>query len=285
MKNEVETASFATDLTGAERVGSDEFFYDIFGVNIKGLKSIWTLLKRPADYFDAARIPDWGGEHWPSIRIWLGIMGILVALQFLWASENSEMTAMFQNLATIPAQSISDHFPKDGQSIDISGLDKAALGKKAFKLWVFIYPFFFIAAMCLLAFIFRAWKPAGSFVIRLRYIFGIIIPASVFGLLSTLAMVNVTGDVYMIISFIMLPVMVILYAITAYRGPFHTYERGERIGMSIVIALLIFTFLIIAQTISMILACAPIWMEVVEILKPQIDAATAARDAAEQTTP
>ena len=47
--SEKTTPSFATDLTGAPRVGSDEFFYDIFGINIKGLKSIWTLLKRRAD--------------------------------------------------------------------------------------------------------------------------------------------------------------------------------------------------------------------------------------------
>lgn len=55
MDSENEQPSFAADLTGAKRVGSDEFFYDIFGVNLKGLKSIWVLLKSPAEYFDAAR--------------------------------------------------------------------------------------------------------------------------------------------------------------------------------------------------------------------------------------
>ena len=53
------TASLAEDLTGASKFGSDEFFYDIFGINIKGLKSAWTLIRRPAEYFDAARLPDW----------------------------------------------------------------------------------------------------------------------------------------------------------------------------------------------------------------------------------
>jgi len=280
--DEVEPAapSIATDLTGAKRVGSDEFFYDIFGVNIKGLKSIWTLIKNPADYFEAAQLPDWGGDHWPSIRIWLGIMGILVALQFLWASENSEMTSMFQMLATIPGDTIATSFAEDGVTLDLSGLDKQELGKTAFKRWTFIYPFFLIGAMCALAFIFRAWNPAVGFVIRLRFVFAIIVPASVFGLLLTLAMVNLSGEAYRNVSFASLPGMLILYAITAYRGPFHKFEIGERIGMSIIIALLIMFFLMVAQIISMILGVAPTWFEVMDTIRPQIDALTADKSSA-----
>lgn len=278
-------ASFAQDLTGANRVGSDEFFYDIFGVNIKGLKSIWTLIRQPAEYFEAARLPDWGGDHWPSIRIWLGIMGVLVALQFLWASESSEMTAMFQNMVMSLGDGISASAAADGVTLDLSALDRQTLGKQTFKRWVVIYPFFFIGAMCILAFIFRAWKPASSFVIRLRYIFGIIVPASVFGLLTTLAMVNLSGHLYMIVSFITMPVMLILYALTAYRGPFHSYETGERIGMSIVVAILIFTFMMLAQFISMMIAATPAWIDVIETLKPQMEAAREARDAANLVTP
>lgn len=269
--------SIAQDLTGAQRVGSDEFFYDIFGVNIKGLKSIWTLIRNPAEYFEAARLPNWGGDHWPSIRIWLGLMGLLVALQFLWASENSEMTAMFQMLAMIMADTAVS---TESVEIDISGLDRQALGKQAFKRWIFIYPFFFIAAMCVLAFIFRAWKPAVSFVIRLRYIFAIIIPASIFGLFLTLAMVNLSGELYQLASFVSMPVVIMLYAITAYRGPFHGHSTGERIGMSIVVALLIMFFLLVAQFISMILAVTPTWMDVLETIRPQLEAARDARDAA-----
>lgn len=276
-----ETApSFANDLTGADRVGSDEFFYDIFGVNIKGLKSIWTIFTRPTDYFAAAQRPDWGSEHWPSIRIWFGIMGILIALQFLWASESSEMTAMFQMLAMVLADSLRDTVAADGITLDVSALDREQLGKEAFKRWIFIYPFFFLIAMCALAFIFRAWRPAVGFVIRLRYIFAIIIPGSVFGLFTTLAMVNLSGQAYVVISFLTLPVMVMLYAITAFRGPFHKFAIGERLGLSLVVALLILSFLMLAQLISMLIAVAPTWIEVLDTLRPQLDAAKAAKDAA-----
>jgi len=136
-----------------------------------------------------------------------------------------------------------------------------------------------IAAMCALALIFRAWKPAVSFVIRLRYIFAIIVPASVFGVLTTLAMVNLSGQAYMVISFLSMPAMVYLYAITAFRGPFHKFDMGERIGLSLVIAISIMVFLLMAQFISMIIAVTPTWIEVGDILRPQIDAAKEMRDA------
>ena len=280
-----ETASLAEDLTGASKFGSDEFFYDIFGINIKGIKSAWTLIRRPTEYFDAARLPDWGGEHWPSVRIWLGLTGILIALQFLWASENSEMTAMFQSLTLTIGEGFSHSVSERGITLDLSVIDKQTLGKQAFKRWIFIYPFFFIGMMCILAFIFRAWRPAANFVIRLRYIFGIIVPGSVFGLFITLAMVNITGQLYMLISFLSMPVTMVIYAVTAYRGPFLNYATGERLGMSIIIAILIFISLFIAQMVAMMIACIPTWIEVIETLKQPHDAIRAAQDAASSASP
>ena len=195
------------------------------------------------------------------------------------------MTAMFQNLAITIGEGFNASAARDGIELDMSVLDKEALGKEAFKRWIFIYPFFFIAMMCVLAFIFRAWKPAANFVIRLRYIFGIIVPGSVFGLFMTLALVNVTGQLYLIFSFIVMPATMVIYAVTAYRGPFHSYETGERIGMSIVVAMLIYFFVVVAQSIAMIIAATPTWIEVIQTLMIQHDAAREAQDAANAVSP
>lgn len=270
--------SLATDLTGAKRVGSDEFFYDIFGVNIKGLKSIWTLIRQPAEYFEAARLPDWGGDHWPSIRIWIGLMGIMAALQFVWASENSETTVMFQNLAIMLGEVIRQAAEADGVVISLEALDKEALGKRAFKLWALIYPFFFIGAMCVFAFIFRVWKPAVGFVVRLRYLFAIVIPGSVYGLISTLAMVNVTGPLYQTLAFIQVGVLLLLYWITAYRGPFAKFDTSERIAMSAITAFMLLIFIFVANFIAMIISIIPVGADVFETLGPQLEAVRAARE-------
>lgn len=270
------TPSLATDLTGAKRVGSDEFFYDIFGVNLKGLQSIWILIRSPAEYFAAAQLPDWGGTHWPSIRIWMGLMGILAAFQFVWASESSEMTAMFQMLAMQAGEGFQRGAANNDMIVSLEGLDKKALGKRAFQLWALIYPFFFIAAMCALAFIFRPWKPAGSFVIRLRYLFAIIIPGSVFGILSTFLLTSVRGSLYQALSLASAGILLLLYTATAYRGPFAHWERGERIGLSIVTAVMLMIFIMTAQIVSMLVAVIPVGIDVIETLSPQLEAAKAA---------
>ncbi len=264
--------SLANDLTGAPRVGSDEFFYDIFGVNLKGLKSIWTLIVSPSEYFAAARLPDWGGDHWPSVRIWIGLMGILAALQFLWASESSEMTAMFQTLAMSVAEGVQAGASRDGIGISLENLDRKDLGRRAFKLWAIIYPFFFVVMMCALAFVFRPWKPAASFVIRLRFIFAIVVPASVYGLVATLALINVKGQLFQIISFAQLGIVLLIYGVTAYRGPFESHERGERLGLSFVTAILILVSVLVAQLTSMLVAIVPTGIEIIETLHPQIEA-------------
>ncbi|WP_189581446.1 hypothetical protein [Litorimonas cladophorae] len=48
----------------------------------------------------------------------------------------------------------------------------------------FIYPFFFIGTICVFVFFFRVWKPAVGLVVRRRYLFAIIVPGSVYGLIS-----------------------------------------------------------------------------------------------------
>ena len=190
---------------------------------------------------------------------------------------------MFQTLAILPGDTFNSSAGPNDPQLDLSILDRQALGKQGFKRWIFIYPFFFIAAMCVLAFIFRAWKPAAIFVIRLRFIFGIIVPGSVLGLFMTLLMVNTSGELYRNISFAMFPLMYIIYAVTTYRGPLHAHETGERVGLSLIIPLLILIFLVVAQTISMVIAVVPIWVEVSETLRPQRDAIDAAKAALEST--
>ena len=82
-----------------------------------------------------------------------------------------------------------------------------------------------------------------------------------------------------------MPVTMVIYAVTAYRGPFLNYATGERLGMSIIIAILIFISLIIAQMMAMMIACIPTWIEVIETLKQQHDAIRAAQDAASSASP
>ena len=82
--SEKTTPSFATDLTGAPRVGSDEFFYDIFGIKYKGPEEYLDSLKTPCRIFrrrtparlgrralaiDQALVGSDGHSYWPTIHL------------------------------------------------------------------------------------------------------------------------------------------------------------------------------------------------------------------------
>ncbi len=264
----LENVKVTEDLNINHPLGRDEFLYDLIGINLMGLKSLGTLIKNPQDYFKAALSPDWEGRHWPSMRMWFGLMTIMIALQFIWASESSEMTAMFRMLAGAMADGINAGAP-EGEKIDFSSFDRVEAGKRMFKNWIFIYPFFFVAFMCLLGFIFRGWERKLPYIARVRFIFAIIVPGTIIGLLSTFAMLPFKGTTYQIFSMVSLGLVFLVYWITAYRGAYAHCDKGTRLGMSFIISLLILITLLIAQTISMALTVVPIIGEVVDIVKAQ----------------
>lgn len=53
----------------ADGLGVDDLVEDIFGLNWRGLKTIWTLFTRPALYFEAAKTPKWQDRYTPSFRV------------------------------------------------------------------------------------------------------------------------------------------------------------------------------------------------------------------------
>jgi len=262
-------ASLSGELSVDHPLGRDEFLYDLIGINIIGLKSLGVLIKNPAIYFKAALTPDWEGKYWPSMRIWFGLMTILLGLQFIWASESSEMTAMFRSLTSMIADGAVAGAASNGKTVDLTSFDRVEAGKDMFKTYIFIYPFFFVSFMCLLGFIFRGWEQKLPFIARVRYIFAIVIPGSIIGLISTFCMLPLKGQAYQIASFVILFLIFGTYWITAYRGAYTNSPKGTRIGMSLVIAFLITFTLFLAQFVSMMLALIPAGSDIVDMIRAQ----------------
>ena len=265
----IENTPLSKELSVDHPLGRDEFLYDLIGINIIGLKSLGVLITRPKDYFKAALSPNWEGKYWPSMRMWFGLMTIMIGLQFIWASESSEMTAMFRTLAGSLVDGAIAGAERNGETIDIGLFDKVEMGKNMFKSYIFIYPFFFVSFMCLLGFIFRGWDRKLPYIARVRYIFAIIVPGSIIGLITTFLMLPFKGTAYQIASLVALVMVFLSYCVTAYRGAYAHSDRGTRIGMSLVIALLIMMTLFIAQIISMLLALIPVGSDMAELIRSQ----------------
>lgn len=264
-----EKTSLSNEMNIDHPLGREEFLYDLIGINIIGLKSLGVLVSKPKEYFDAALSPNWEGKYWPSMRMWFGLMTIMIGLQFIWASESSEMTAMFRMLAGSIADGAIAGAAKNGETIDFSSFDRIEAGKRMFKNYIFIYPFFFVAFMCLLGFIFRGWERKLPFIARVRFIFAIIVPGTIVGLFTTFMMLPFKGKAYQIASLVVMGLIFLTYVVTAYRGAYAHCDKGTRIGMSFVIALLIMVTLFIAQIVAMLLALIPVGADIVETIRSQ----------------
>ena len=233
------------------KVGLEEFLEDVFGLNIRSAKTLWIIFKAPADYFKAATTPDWRQQYTPSMRLWIGLITVSVALQFFWAKPNG---AFMQLLKECLMGGMKAGAESNGKSINFEGLNFDVLILNMMKTHTLILPFIFIFLMSFLALIYRAWGQKLSYVVRQRYIFAVIVPATFIVLISTLLMTFLDSEIYKIISIIQIFVMIGLYFLTAYRGPYAHMEVGEKIGRSIFLSLSIIVMVTVAQFISILIA-------------------------------
>jgi hypothetical protein len=242
-----------------ETVGYDDFFEDIFGLSLRGLKSIKTLFTDPADYFTAARHADWQDRFTPSMRLWLGLMTILIGLQFIWAGDTSNY---MDTVTQMPRAFVTTELAKEGANIQaLQDYDMLAAAKRINARNLLIYPFIFVAFFLLLSAIFRPWRNGENFIVSQRYMFGVIVPASVVGLISTIFSYFIPPSIYSTVASAQIAVVVALYVVTAYRGPMRDFGK-DRLGMSLVMAMVIFAALFIAQIVSIVIASLPIIFEI-----------------------
>lgn len=253
-----------TDQPAFDRIGFDSLLEDLFGLNVKGLKTIWTLLISPAKYFQAAKSREWMNKYTPSFRVWFGIVALTAAFKFIYAGKDSAMLELY----TLQMEAMKETFESGRQSagrdpIDLSHIDPEVSAMSVLK-WIFILsPFMTMIFMSLLAFVYRAWGEKLSFVVRLRYVFAMIITGSVVGFFGSFLTLFASGPLFMTINNILIVVIGLLYFSTAYFGPYAHYERGERFAFSLVLSTLCFAAMMTAILLSTVLATIPVGIAMV----------------------
>ena len=227
----------------ASRLGFDSLLEDVFGLNIRSLKTIGVLFSRPARYFDAARDRNWLGRFTPSFRVWFGLLAVMAFMRFFYGSEDSAliegMTAqMDAEIAEIPDDSMT--FNTRQYAID------------TFK-WLFVFmPFAFIPVYSAVAFTFRSFGGSPSFVVRLRYVLATVIPSTVLLLAMTpILMFRLTPNQMTVYTVIGLILMFGADYLKAYRGALVDRERG-RAGVALGFATLLFVAYFVAMIIAMV---------------------------------
>lgn len=154
------------------KTGAEEAFEDFFGLNLRSLRTIAALIKRPATYFQSAKSPDWNNQSFtPSARLWLGLTAIIVALRFIWGGENS---AYFKR----GIDTLNEEAMKQPGGSELAAIDWAPFFEKLLDIQAVLSPICTIATLFILATFLRFWGEPLSYVTRLRYLFIAVLPMS-----------------------------------------------------------------------------------------------------------
>lgn len=207
----------------------DSITEDLFGLNIRGVRSIATVWRTPREYFSAARTPDWKNNYTPSIRLWLSFFALFSALKLWWFSADSGMVGAFATGFENANVALPD------------GVTYQDIGGEA-VLWVFGWvPFLQIASMFLLAFIYNMWGERTTLALRQRYLFAVMIPsASMMPVLLTI-MLFIPPHLISAYGLMLAATAFLIDFQTGYRGGFENVSRRGRFWRAGLLALILVT--------------------------------------------
>jgi|GEM_PF-1840255 len=256
------------------KVGSEELLEDVFGLNIRSFHSLWALITRPYDYFRAAKTPTWEIQtrgapevFTPSLRLWLGLMTIMVALQFIWGGEGSLfITKMMENSKT--GFELGYNSSSGGEEVGPLDIDWKKITQGTMDFNLIAYPFVLLILFAIMSTFIRFWGERLSYVVRLRFLFAVLLPASVFNLFATLSLPLIPPSLFTVFTTSQLIVTFLLYVWTAAQGPFKTMSMDDRLPRSLVLAVLLILALIVAQMISIMVSLSVVMLpEVKDIVQ------------------
>ncbi|WP_284388432.1 hypothetical protein [Algimonas ampicilliniresistens] len=251
------------------KAGFEELLEDLFGLNIRSFQSFKTLFTSPVRYFNAAKTLDWGRQSFtPSPRLWLGLIAITAATRFFWG----EADGAFMQAMSAQAEAGFNAGAGDKAS-EIVQIDWDQSLQEMFDITLIIEPFFMVVIMMLLATFIRFWGEPLTYVVRLRYLFAIIIPATLVNLVLTILVVMAPKNWIVTLSILQIGVMVGLYTMTALRGPFAGQPLDSAVPKSIVLMLILFVSVFVANLLASLIAMT------IVIAPDAIEAARAAKDA------
>lgn len=197
-----------------DRPGLDAFAEDIFGLSLRGLKTMRDMFVRPAAVFEAARTRDWRNLYTPSIRLVTSLIAVMLLLRVFWAAESS---ATYQAVLSVLREA-AEGDPTIGDPEEVAGYYFAG--------WALFFPIVYFGTHLIFASLLRIWGKSASFVVRLRLYFAAIIPGFLAALVSIAAFPLFSVEELFFFSAVLLLVAMGLYAAAVYFGLRPTYPKA-----------------------------------------------------------
>lgn len=205
----------------------DSLIEDVFGLNVRGLKTLGQLFVGPKKVFESARVSDWHSRYTPTLRLTFSIITVFMLLSFFWAAEDG---AMYQRILAVLEQSAAENPDMPDPTIVLNAY---------FAAYSFAYPFVYMILHTLIGSLIWLWGPGMGWVTRIRLYFSLLAVGMFFALLTILFIPFVSTEMFSLYSLIGMTIGFLAYSVTYVRGLAGTYSTLGLIVRSLVVAVII----------------------------------------------
>ena len=212
-----------------EKPDFDSLLSDLFGLNVRGARTLWDLFARPKRVFESARIFDWRSRYTPTMRLAFSILTAFSLLSFFWASEDG---ILYQTLLAELSERLADE-PNAPPVDEMLGATFAAYN--------FIYPFAYMLVHTLAASVLFVWGKGTPWVARIRLYFGIASVGIALATLSVFAMPFLTVDQLVMSTIVGFVVSLLALGATFARGMSGEFSKAGLYTRAVLVALFIVT--------------------------------------------
>ncbi len=217
----------ADALPPGERPDLDSLMADLFGLNIRGAKTIGHLFMRPKDVFDSARVYDWRSQYTPTLRLAFSILTVFSLLSFFWTSEDG---ILYQTLYN----QFSEIYANDPNAGDVGEMIDAM-----FAGYNIFFPFIYMLVHGLVGSIVFLWGKGTPWVARIRLYFGIASVGIAISVTSLMIMPFIDSSLFWLYSIVGMSVGFLAYVFTYARGMRGYYPIASLIGRSLFLAIIV----------------------------------------------
>ncbi|MEL6687464.1 MAG: hypothetical protein AAFP97_07565 [Pseudomonadota bacterium] len=226
-------------------VGFLDLLDDGVGFGAKTAKTIKVTIFNPRRYFLAAQTPDWSGFS-PSIRVYVVLLAASSYLRYLYLGDGQLMTELYVDQFKQVIEQLSEREPR---WLQVGPRD---LANATLTHLFFLTPFIGFTLYTLFGMVWMAYAEKLSLVVRIRYIYALLIPATVFMLIATIAMVTLPRSMAGAVSILSLAGSSVAVAITAYFGAYPEEEsKGGRIMRAITLGIALIAVMMLSTTIGL----------------------------------
>lgn len=222
--------------------GWDALLDDLFGLNVRAVRTLGVALTRPARLFTAARDAGWLNRYTPSLRLVFTVMAATVVLRFLWAGDDSPLT---QTIVT---------YLQDVPPEDLPVADTAQAARMLMNQFLVLFPFTYFGCHFLMSLLVRIWGKGTPAPVRIRLYFAALLPALALGMVLTVPYGLTPAESIDMLTLGMSVLAVVVYASTVFFGLTPVYGAGARMWRGILFASMAATADTVTSMVTFLLA-------------------------------